>query len=469
MSTLVRRTAYYLALAAMELSLWGLFVQLLGSRGGQAPVSLIGMSVLLLLAILVNAYLPSGDLDESSVARWSSGLGLLAALGFAWLNTYGPSDLPASIWRVVRDISAIGFGDFRPASGLFVLGLVLWWRGSALVRMPRTFRDVAFHFRLGVIVLLALLMLRVTAPTPRPQAFLVAYFAASLLALGLIRAEEMLRVPGGTPLTLGPKWSAWLFGATAATIALGLMAAWAVSFSTLRALLVWMSPVLQPIVLVAYEILLRFAKLLDPLMRWLTTWLERYYQGPAPRPSIPPSLGEMGPAPPPAQWPAWVVPLLNAFRWIGIAVVGILILVLLTQILAQQRQNPVDDMAGGQRDTLPESERERPLEGQRLADRLATAISDAVRRWRRPQTPTERVKWLYAQLLRLGAERNMPRPPYSTPYDHENTLRRAFGEHEEDIHVLTQAYVRAHYAEAQIDEATLERVEQAWHAIKSGR
>jgi hypothetical protein len=469
MSTLIRRTAFYLALAGMELSLWGLFIQLLGAHSGPAPVSLIWMSSFLLLAIVVNAYLPTGDLDEGSVARWSSGFGLLCALGFAWLNAYGPGKLPGSIWLTVRDILAAGFGEFRPALGLFMLGLVLWWRGSALVRMPRTFQDVAFHFRLGVIVLLVLLMLRVTVPTPHPRASLVLYFAASLLALGLIRAEEMLRVPGGTPLTLGPKWSAWLFGATAVTIALGLLAAWAVSFSTLRALLIWMSPVLQPIVLVAYEVFLRFAKLLDPLMQWLTTWLQRYYQRPAPTPSLPPSLGEMGAAPPAAQWPAWVFPLLNAFRWIGIAVVGILILLLLTQILAQQRQSIAGDTAGGQRDALPRSEGESSPEGQHLADRLAAAIAAAVRRWRQPQTPAERVRWLYARLLRLGAERNMPRPPYATPYDHENTLRRAFAGHEEEIRVLTQAYVRAHYAESQIDEATLERVEQAWKRIRSGR
>jgi len=310
------------------------------------------------VSLAVNAYLGGSDsLDVAS--RWSVGLGILCGLLFTALTVHGTANPVSGIWRSMGDLWAAGFGEFRPGLFTFGLGLTLWWRGSALTRIPRTFRNVAFRFRLSVIVLLVLLLLRTTLPAGSPHVHLIAFFAASLLALALARAEEMLQVPGGTPLTLGPSWVGWLIGATAATISLGILAARAVSFASLRTVLAWMEPVLRPIALALYTVLFFLASLLEPLFQALIALLQQDPQYQPPSPTSPPALGEMVP-PTVVQWPAWLLFLFQALRWVAIAVVALAILWVLSQALTQYQRRTPDDTAGGQREALP---RRRSREG----------------------------------------------------------------------------------------------------------
>lgn len=459
----VRRAAYYLALAGMEIALWSLVLQLWQSSAGYALASLIGVAAMLLLSLAVNLYLGGSD-SPNAASRWSAGLGILCGLLFTALTVHGTANPLSGIWRSLGDLWAAGFGEFRPSLFTFGLSLTLWWRGSALIRIPRTYRNVAFRFRLSVIVLLVLLLLRTTVPTESPQVYLVAFFAASLLALALARAEEVLQVPGGTPLTLGPSWIGWLIGATAATVSLGILAVRAVSFASLRTVLDWMQPVLRPIALAIYTFLFFLASLLEPLFQALITFLQQAPQDQLPSPASPPALGEMVP-PAVVQWPAWLLFLLHALRWLAIAVVALLILWVLSQALSQHRRHTPDDTSGGQREALPRRRPRGRASARRVANALSAVIANTLRRWWQPRTPAEQVKWLYARLLRIASERDVPRPPGITPYEHQRTLNHALPGYESEIRTMTRAYVLAHYAEAEIDDALLEQVRQSWERV----
>lgn len=468
MNSLARRGAYYLALASMELTLWVLAQRLWAAAKGHAAASLpAGMAVVLLSSLTVNLALARSGGQTQTQRRSALAAGLTGAWLFAAWSAHGDRALPAGMWHTLRDVAAAGFGDFRPALFALLLGLILWWRGAAIIRIPRTYGHVAFHFRLGVIVLLVLLVMRGSVPTVSPQPFIISFFISSLLALALVRAEEILSVPGGTPLTLGRAWLFWLTTATLATVTLGLLAAKAVSFASLRAVLTWMSPALEPVAQAIYELLLRFARLLDPLMRALVAFIQANMQGQPPVPIAPPALIEQGPTPAAVQWPHWLSFVLGLTRTVGIALVGLLILWILLNSLANSRQAD-EDTAGGQRQTVRNTGRpagDNPIS--QLTNRLLNSARNAMRRRRHPQSPAEQVKWLYANLLRLGAARGTPRPAGVTPYGYQITLRHALNGFDNEIGVMTEAYVQAHYGEETIDTAILEQVRTAWDKIRA--
>ncbi len=467
MSNMARRATYYLALAGMELTLWALAQRMWAEATNHTVASLLaGMAVVLLSSLTINLALAQTS-PETNVRLWSALAGLTGAWLFAAWSARGDHALPAGMWHVLRDVAAAGFGDFRPALFALLIGLILWWRGAAIIRIPRTYGHVAFHFRLGVLVLLVLLVMRASMPTVSPQPYIISFFICSLLALALVRAEEILSVPGGTPLTLGRTWLFWLVSATFATVGLGLLAAKAVSFAALRALLTWMSPALEPVAQAIYELLLWFARLLDPLMRALVALIQESYQGQPPVPIAPPALIEQGPAPAAIQWPHWLSLILGLARTLGIALIGLLILWILLNSLANSRQ-AVEEMAGGQRQTIRKTGRSSGDNAiSQLTNRLLDSARNAMRRRRYPQSPAEQVKWLYAKLLRLGAERGIPRPVGTTPYGYQNTLSHTLNGCDNEIGVMTKAYVQAHYGESSIDTTILEQVNAAWDKIQS--
>jgi len=465
LSDKARRTAYYLALAGMELSLWGLANQILTVASGHAIVSLAGIAGILMLSLATNLALLRAA--TQAAPRWSTGVGIVCALFFAAWSIHGNSGPLAAPLRTLRDLLAVGLGDFRPALFAFGIGLAIWWRGSALIRIPRAYRNVAFHFRLGVLILLLLLMMRATVSTVNPQAYIVSFFASSLLALALARAEETLTVAGGTPLALDWRWAIWLVTATAATVTFGLLAAKAFSFSTLRALFIWMSPVLSPVALAVYTAMLWFARLFDPVIRALVAFIQGAYQGQPPVPSAPPALAEQGPPPTPIQWPIWLPSVLAALRWMAVVLIALLVVWLLVQVLTQH-QDTETDTPGGQKETLQHTRTADDSGGiGQIMKRAADALINVRHQWRKPRSPAEQVKWFYVRLLQLGAERGAPRPPGVTPYGHQSTLIGQFSGCDNEVRTMTEAYVQARYAEAEIDEETVHEVHKAWKKIQT--
>ncbi len=73
---------------------------------------------------------------------------------------------------------------------------------------------------------------------------------------------------------------------------------------------------------------------------------------------------------------------------------------------------------------------------------------------------------IYANLSRMADQRGYPRKKYQSPDNYVDDLVRAFGGHEEVLQRITEAYMRVHYGEHEIDRGELRQMQAGYRAIR---
>jgi hypothetical protein len=76
------------------------------------------------------------------------------------------------------------------------------------------------------------------------------------------------------------------------------------------------------------------------------------------------------------------------------------------------------------------------------------------------------IRKTYASLARLAAASGYPRRDAETPYEYISALQRAFPGSEEEIQLITNAYVRVHYGERSFSPQYVQQVRDAWVTIR---
>jgi hypothetical protein len=77
------------------------------------------------------------------------------------------------------------------------------------------------------------------------------------------------------------------------------------------------------------------------------------------------------------------------------------------------------------------------------------------------------IRKIYASLVRLATASGFPRREAQTPYEYRSTLHQAFAGCEEQVQLITEAYVRVHYGERSFPAAYVQRIRDAWLAIRA--
>jgi hypothetical protein len=98
--------------------------------------------------------------------------------------------------------------------------------------------------------------------------------------------------------------------------------------------------------------------------------------------------------------------------------------------------------------------------------RLAAALGLVERSGWRGLFAALTIRRIYAEMLRLAASRDYPRVASQTPYEFERTAARAFPDATAEVHVITKAYVAAHYGEVPETEAELQEIRACWERLK---
>jgi len=75
------------------------------------------------------------------------------------------------------------------------------------------------------------------------------------------------------------------------------------------------------------------------------------------------------------------------------------------------------------------------------------------------------IREVYRQLLALARERGVPRARSQTPYEYERVLGQAFARSQEEVGVITEAYVAARYGPTSPPKGVVSRVNRAWQAM----
>ncbi|MEZ4862344.1 MAG: DUF4129 domain-containing protein [Caldilineaceae bacterium] len=413
-----------------------------------------------------------------------AGLGLLMIVAILWWQFYGAS----YAWWDSAWLQALGdqlihwSGEEIPAPVLTILVLIfLWLKGLADAVRQMTHDDIWGSLVTGVVAMAIYLLAQsaTAAGLPANTAYLVVLlFGAGMAALafssikitvGLDRALGL----GQRRTSRGPAVNRyWLFsvattvgGLLGLGVLIGILVApeqiarlLAALGAVMRALWEVVDSIVLAIAYVLVFIVYLFAKLLEPLIRRL---LERLNDNPMiDRLQVPQTPEAL----PPVVTDPGVVP--DSYRWIGLAIFVLIILVIFALAVRRMRSAEVTDV---------EETRESIL----TASLLQNQLNELWQRWfGRRQGATDpflslqgeaearrRIRAAYQQLLTTTADLGQARQPSQTPLEYHQRLQLPATAPNTALATIARGYHAARYAPdaPSVDEAAA--VEQAWHEL----
>ncbi|MBN1937146.1 MAG: DUF4129 domain-containing protein [Anaerolineae bacterium] len=454
----------YLNLAAMEACVvypWYLMFNRLAQNQDRA-MSLLAVIALLwmpyLLASLLNRTALTADRKQATVA----GLMLLMSLIVVRLSIYGGYNLLDLTWFLDLTDRLFGILTSLPPD-LILVGVVFvaWWRGIILSRQDYDTRQVGFHFRLGIIILLGYFIVTIFGLRENIVIAVVCYFFFGLLTVALARVIE---VGGIHTSSLGSKqWVAILVGASTGSLGLALLALALFSRQVLGAFIDRFRNVWNFIAQIAWYAVGVLLYLFFPLVEWI---IELFQQ-------LDRSAGGFGeqlfgsPLEDPLAELKYeeykrILPHCNTILMVILVVGGLLLIArLIRQILAK-----------GEKDE--DIERESMWSLQNLADDLRNSLRQGLDNLRafmdhfgdRKKRSAASIRKIYASMIDLAGEAGYPRRPAITPYEHRPTLYHAFPGGQEAVDAITEAYVRVHYGQVPDTREAMQQIVRHWETVQ---
>ncbi len=338
----------------------------------------------------------------------------------------------------------------------------LWARGIHLARRSISVDSVGFSFRAGIIILiwfgLGLTLITGREMTP----FVIPYFFFALTAIALARIEETSQLPGGSRAHFSGYWVGWSVVAVAALVAVGMVVAVFFYGGSLEQVLGWLSPVLNLLLLLVYNLALW---LLEAIW-WLISripidWgaLKRSFDSLSIQlRSALDDLNQASVEPSPAAE--------RAFH-LSANVVLIVVLIALVLLFTWYRRRRARAQGA---DETHESLLSAGALGRSLADLLQAGrqrLGDMAGRVLGIQFLSAiSIRRIYANLVRLATEQGYPRALAQTPYEYLVTLRQALPGSEAETALITNAYVNAHYGKLPDSLEELRQIRDAWDRVR---
>jgi hypothetical protein len=369
---------------------------------------------------------------------------------------------PSNVVRWLREANAQGLTVPREGF-VFLLAVFLWWRGLALAQRRTTSLDVAYSFRIGVLIVSVTAALGSLVLAWPVQYVVFAYFFVGLIGIAFARADESnrRRTDGRSVATFG-----WCTGIVLAGFGVIVLAAAVASVLTgdnltliVRPLAAALRAALVAIVFVAgllAEVVGRVMGLflndvnLDRLREALTSLHNLRV------PEIEAT---------PSRWSAGQ---LASLRTIVILGGGSLLVVALALSVRWLRRR-FDKRQGGDTESVWEGVNARRAAGRLarraqgwLADR-AGRVESRVSRYFAAMT----IRRIYGRVLALAGARGYPRLADQTPYEFLPVLSHALPGMADPLAQITEAYVAVHYGQYPEEPAVLAAVITAWEAIRN--
>jgi hypothetical protein len=468
-----RVEAIYLALAAAEVC-WAAPVFLLLTQAMTPhppfPVWLAMLGLLLaffyLYRILASTYL-SLRLQQSFLLLTL----VLAIVLMLRFHVYAPMELEGINWFLQPFRSLFDLTATIPVEFITALTLVhLWARAMHLARRSLSVDGVAFSFRSGVIILVAVAWVVSLFIEQDISLFVVAYFFFALLAVALARIEEVSRAPNSAGVGFSGFWIGSTLTAVALLIALGAGLAAVFHGGGLERVLQLLSPVL----IVLQLLLIGLALLVIGLLQMIASLLPIDWSGLLSRLQgmLEVWQGVTVPETPlPSEQPAAVEQFFGALQGtvcISIIVIMILLVLLFTWWRIQRQP---DERADESRESIfstdilarsllsmLESGRDRLGQLAGLVDQfgLSSRLLSAIT-----------IQRIYANLVRLATKGGYPRGPAQTPYEYMATLYKAFPDRDAEVALITRAYISSHYGKVPDTREELERIRQCWARVQA--
>lgn len=337
---------------------------------------------------------------------------------------------------------------------LVILLLVL--RAIALAHESANLWTAQLTFQFGLLMMLVYGLIFSWAKPQQAVLTLYGFLFASLLAMGAARISELSRLRGGRLPILGFSWTAGIIGSTVAVVGLGILTGWTISTWAIETLKSVFSMViliftllgmlvLSPLILLILWFVPELSELLDALFNSPLFTLLR---------NLANRIAEAG-----NEFPSWLA------IAIKIIVPIILVLILITIVLLivaglrwNQRQQKIIGEIGDLGTIFSEPTR-LPKFPKRLSLRQVFGRGDFL--------AAARIRWIYAQLLKLAAEMGKPRPNAATPLEFLPELETLFPDDRGFLRQITQAYNRIRYGEFPESQAEVREVSNGWNSAKN--
>ncbi len=466
-----RRELSYVCLAIMEccwLFPWASVVT--GRQAGNPQLPFAALVSMLLLALYMTRLLELAAPSEGHQRLLTLFLALLSILLLVRLGVYAeyrPTDL-TWLLRFVHELGNV-LQRIPPALTVFALGLYLWWRGISLAQRELDVGSAGLSFRIGILAFLWLSAVGVFGARVETTALAFVYFALGLVVMGLARVHDVSQSQEGIRSPFNASWLGILGGAALLVSLLSLVAAWLLSLRTIAALVLWLTPV--------WRALGRLVSPLGVVLAWLLelvlSFLVRLFSGllgasgkePSAVDRIVQRLLALQPAPQAAvRAPLW----LHVVKWIvlGLLLMGALgMLALSIRRGRRQRAGARSAEHGSLASTQsPDHKGDHGLQGRLL--QLREGLLAALSRLRGQEYALVTIRQIYASLTRLAAIVGSPRREAQTPYEYVDDLQSAFPGSREEVQLITEAYVGAHYGERRFQPEYVQRVREAWLTIR---
>lgn len=467
----VRRELLYLSWALMEVAvLTPIFLAMMPWTRFWSP-GLFALVLLLLMLIPFNMS-RAMTLRRWPLARQQNWLaaGLVVALFFVYrLLLYGHYSLFSLAWlgEMYDHLASAGNPFWGRDLLIFFVVVIVWWRGISLVGRPIGIRSLGLRVRVVGLLLLPLVIGVTGSSLPWSLApYALLFFFAAMMAVALVRAEEIELDRSGHSFPLSARWvGAIALVSLAIVLAAGLLAALA-SGRSIVSLVGWLAPLWLGINFAATAAAASFAysalpvlRLADTLFLALRNLLNSVYQPAA----TPPAAA--GAAQPPLDYYRLLQEAATSINSqmggrisIIIFIIIILALILLSLERFYRRRRGFH--------TLGEGEAARPdgredVGGAGLGDRLRDRF-DRLRRWRAALT----VRRIYQSMARAAAANGYGRRPTQTPFEYLATLDRAWPNLGSDARLITDAYVRVRYGEVPETSEEMAAIRAAWRRLE---
>jgi hypothetical protein len=297
---------------------------------------------------------------------------------------------------------------------------------------------------------------------PAPVNDLVAaYFGWGLLAMALTRIEEVAEVDPGGVGSFGHKWMFTLAATLLLVGGMALLLSRVITIGVLRWLLAPLAILAQIFIFALALLFTALASQVLPLLKYLlgdrlADALRRNLE------NLGENVQEMRPGQIPDSGPS--TQLAQALQIVFVVGLVLVVVWLLVRSFRQWRMRQYAT-PGGERETVePEG----------------TLVQDLLGYWRHLQERAgsrplfrrrgvESAQAIYANLLAWLAAANHPRQPEQTPHEYRPVAEEALPACRTQLQAITEAYVRAHYGEAEISGEELAGLQEAWRHIKSDR
>jgi hypothetical protein len=341
-----------------------------------------------------------------------------------------------------------------------VFAAMVVWRGFLLARAPVTQVKLQLSFQVGLLLLLFYGISNAPAHPAEATVGLYLYLFWALIGMSAVRISSLSTERSGRMPRMSPGWLLGILLTALSLVALAILSGWFASqrvvawiLSGIALIFAALAAVLLTILIPLFTIL---ARLISGLIEFLRRLFERFFSF-----GIPTALLKL--AEQLAQVFSKVIPANFGSR--AIVIVAILIFIAITIFLAIR--------FNAYRRLVEEEENSQVGSG-----KISLGLGKMIRRMfpnglnLRLRTPGQllaaaRIRFIYRRLIALSQKRGIERHPAITPLEFLPRLSTLFPAQQDEVELITHAYVRIRYGEYPETLDEVNQVQRAWNTIRS--